>query len=358
MTASEKWNNLCKIHQSLMGEPESKVQNVWEIIFSEIFGYSKLLNEIDAHRTMRIGSTDRLIPDIIIKDNSKDLFVVELKQAFLAKDVIHELQIISYLKQLHADLGILICDRIVLIDYDYSKPDNEQTDFDISFTPDNEDGIAFIDLFSKESFSSEKVKVFIDSKIKAKRNETAIKNETTPELIDNLLQKYFASKYSKDEYEKARKSFNISVSFDEETKTVVHNQVCRNKNDVYNNYSSGVSNSDGFSKSKGIELCKSNGFYVGKNCTWASENKSNQKFWANPNTNCIQSDWWLILNDISKKKIYVFFIPINSLKPEHLVLRSDNKNLFDIQIKYDDNTFTDTRSHVQFYKWFQKELKY
>lgn len=359
MTTSEiKWNNLCKIHHSLLGEPEQKVQNVWETIFSEFFGYSKLLNEIDAHRTMRLGSTDRLIPDIIIKNNTKDLFVVELKQPSLTKDVTYELQIISYLKQLHADLGILICDRIVLIDYDYNKPDNEQKDFDISFTPDNEDGIAFIELFSKETFSPEKVKAFIDSKTKAKRNEIAIKSEITTELINNLLQNYFASKYSKDDYEKVRKSFNITICFNEEIKTVVHNNVYRNKNDVYHNYSSGVSNSDGFSKSKGIELCISKGFPVGENCTWASENKRNQKFWANPNVDCLQTDWWLLLNDISKKKIYVFFIPINSLKSEQLVLRSDNNSLFDIQIKYDDNTFTDTRSHVKFCKWFQKELKY
>ncbi len=359
MTTSEiKWNNLCKIHHNLLGEQEQKVQNVWETIFSEFFGYSKLLNEIDAHRTMRLGSTDRLIPDIIIKNNTRDLFVVELKQPSLTKDVTYELQIISYLKQLHADLGILICDRIVLIDYDYNKPDNEQKDFDISFTPDNEDGIAFIELFSKETFSPEKVKAFIDSKTKAQRNKIAIKSEITTELINNLLQNYFASKYSKDDYEKVRKSFNITICFNEEIKTLVHNQVYKNKNIVYRDYSNDVPHSDVLSKSEGIELCKSNGFDVGKNPTWASENKSNKNFWANPNTNCIQSDWWLILNDISKKRIYVFFVPANSLKHEQLVLRSDKKFQFDIQIKYDDNTFTDSRSHVQFYKWFQKELKY
>ena len=192
--------------------------------------------------------------------------------------------------------------------------------------------------------------------MKTQRNEIAIKSEITTELINDLLQNYFASKYSKDDYEKVRKSFNISVSFDEKIKTAVHNQVCKNKNIVYRDYSNGVHHSDVLSKSEGIELCKSNGFDVGRNCTWASENKSKQNFWANPNTNCIQSDWWLILNDISKKRIYVFFVPANSLK--QLTQRADKKHQFDIQIKYDDNTFTDTRSHVKFCKWFQKELKY
>lgn len=356
MTISEiKWKKLCKIHQSLMGKTEQKIQDVWETIFSEIFGYSKLLNEIDAHRTMRLGSTERLIPDIIIKNEIKDLFVVELKQASLVKDVTHELQIISYLKQLHADLGILICDRIVLIDYDYNKPDNEQIDFDIPFNPDNEDGITFIELFSKESFSPKKVKEFIDLKTRAQRNEITIKKEITTELIDNLLQNYFTNKYSKEDYIKVKNSLNIKISFDAEIQTPVF-QVPRNENIA----SSRVINSTGLNKSEGIELCRSNGFSVGRNCTWASENrgKTSQNFWANPTTDCLKSDWWLILNDISKKKIYVFFVPVNSLLPEQLVLRSDKPHQFDIQIRYGDSTFTDTRSHIQFCKWFKKEINY
>jgi len=49
-------------------------------IFAEIFGYSSLAGEIEPQRTIRIGSTERVTADIIIKNTATDLFVVELKR--------------------------------------------------------------------------------------------------------------------------------------------------------------------------------------------------------------------------------------------------------------------------------------
>ena len=58
----------------------------WKNYFSEIFGLKKILNEIASQRKLHIGSSDREIPDIILKKDSKDLFIVELKQYYLAKN--------------------------------------------------------------------------------------------------------------------------------------------------------------------------------------------------------------------------------------------------------------------------------
>lgn len=57
----------------------------WKNYFSEIFGLKKILNEIASQRKLHIGSTDREIPDIILKKDGKDLFIVELKQYSLLK---------------------------------------------------------------------------------------------------------------------------------------------------------------------------------------------------------------------------------------------------------------------------------
>ena len=63
-----RWNRFCEIFQKNHNEREDKVQKVFEQIFAVLFGYDPFDGEIDSHRTLHIGSTDRVIPDIIICD--------------------------------------------------------------------------------------------------------------------------------------------------------------------------------------------------------------------------------------------------------------------------------------------------
>ena len=77
-----KWNVFGQVMLQNLNSKEEVIQRVFEHVFAELFGYSRLLGEIESHRVIHIGSTDRVIPDIIIRDSmsNKDLFIVELKQ--------------------------------------------------------------------------------------------------------------------------------------------------------------------------------------------------------------------------------------------------------------------------------------
>ena len=113
------------------------------------------------------------------------------------------------------------------------------------------------------------------------------------------------------------------------------------------------------SKSEAISCFRSNGFSVYGNITFSSENDSyGRKFWANPKIDFLENDWWLILNDIDKREIHLFFIPANSLSYRDIYPRSDKPDLIDLQINYNDYSFEDSRSKVCFKKWFKKTLKY
>ncbi len=113
------------------------------------------------------------------------------------------------------------------------------------------------------------------------------------------------------------------------------------------------------SKPEAISLFRSNGFDIYGNITFSSENNSyGRKYWANPKVDLLKYDWWLILNDIDKKEIHLFFIPANSLSSRDVYIRSDKPNLIDLQINYNDYSFEDSRSKVCFKKWFKKTLKY
>ena len=129
----EKWNKIVELHNQYLNSQENLIQMLWESIFAEIFGYSRLYGDIDSHRSIRIGSTERVIPDIIIKNGEKDLFVVELKQHNIFYNSGIERQLLSYLKLLRIQIGVLICQKIYVYKYDPNKNDFEQEKIEIEF---------------------------------------------------------------------------------------------------------------------------------------------------------------------------------------------------------------------------------
>lgn len=212
MDSIEKWNKLCDYFERYKYDAEEKIQKVWETLFSEIFGYSSLDNEIESHRIIQLGSTERLIPDIIIKNNDTDLFMVELKREDLSVDESRKKQLYSYLKQEHNDLGILVCNQICLIKYDYSVSDAEQVCCYIDFKKNNPLGVKFIEIFEKRNFNKEKAMDFILEANKETSKIEKIKQELTTELLKRLIIDYFSKDENEELVKQLLEDYNISIS--------------------------------------------------------------------------------------------------------------------------------------------------
>ena len=75
MTREGKWNLIVEKYQQLYSSLESKIQTEWEMYCSDLFGYRKLFDEIDAQRHLSVGSGNAIIPDIILCVDKKDIFV-------------------------------------------------------------------------------------------------------------------------------------------------------------------------------------------------------------------------------------------------------------------------------------------
>ncbi|WP_296012121.1 hypothetical protein [uncultured Treponema sp.] len=208
----EDWNLLVAQHSQFYNQPECKIQVLWETYFSEIFGFSKLSNEIDSQRKLHIGSTDREIPDIILKNGTKDLFIVELKQYSLLKNDDFEKQLLNYMSHtdLRLSIGILVCEKLYL--YFYNHSDNKNDCLEIPFENDNELGIKFMELFNKNNFDVEKARDFIQSESKNKNDASKIKKEISAELVKQLLIQHFSKDYDKDVVESALKDFSFICS--------------------------------------------------------------------------------------------------------------------------------------------------
>lgn len=212
MDATEKWNKLCDYFERYKYDAEEKIQKVWETLFSEIFGYSFLDNEIESHRKIQLGSVERLIPDIIIKNNESDLFMVELKREDLSVDESKKKQLYSYLKQEHNDLGILVCNQICLIKYDYSISDDEQICCTIDFKKNNPLGVKFIEIFEKRNFNKEKAMEFILEVNRETSKIEKIKQKLTTELLRKLIVDYFSKEEKEELVIQLLEDYNISIS--------------------------------------------------------------------------------------------------------------------------------------------------
>lgn len=97
----------------------------------------------------------------------------------------------------------------------------------------------------------------------------------------------------------------------------------------------------------------------GKTITFASKNKSANNYWSNPYDYYFENEWFLILNDQFNKKIFLFKIEGGVIDSKNeLVARADMTDVIDLQISYEDPTFTDTRSKYSFKKFLIKEISY
>lgn len=171
MEAKEKWNTIVDFFKKNENCKEEVIQKDWEAMMVELFGYSKLFGELKTQFSIQIGSRERIVFDIVISNDNKNLFVIELKQHKYSRDSVFETQLITYLKQFKSNFGILICDKIYLYDYVYSKNDSEQINGFISFKKDDADGIKFVELLQKSNFDIKKIKIFINELLEKNKKE-------------------------------------------------------------------------------------------------------------------------------------------------------------------------------------------
>jgi hypothetical protein len=352
MTATEKWNKIVEQYNKHINAAEDIVQSVWEKIFAEIFGYSSLAGEIESQRIIRIGSTERVITDIIIKDDSTDLFVVELKKHNLPLNTGIEMQLLSYLKQLRNSTGILICDKIYVYAYDYSKNDNEQDKVEIDFKQNNPDGIEVVEMFSKAMFDEQAVKEFVYHKIEYIKNVERIKNELTSELTISLLKNYFTEKYGTIEFEQAIAGLNITIA---PRITTLNISSLSNLSQAPSNHNE----KHRIRRSEAHRICSDNGIkYDINDSNYANRFIGRDTYNIDPPIKRLTENWWLLLADPINKELHVFNIQVNAMPKEQIKFRENGPQTFLLRIRCDDKTFEDVNSRIKFQQWLVKTIKF
>ena len=194
MTSAEKWNLIVDGYNRLYSKPEAQVQAEWEMYCTDLFEYKKILHEIDSQRHVTIGSGGAIIPDIILRTNGTDIFDIELKQYSLMFNETFETQLISYLSLTHLSVGMIVCSKIYLYYYEYlTKSINKNV---IPFEVDNPDGIALMEMLTKDTFSADRIREYILEKKRHEKSVEEIRKSITADWIKETVRAKLLEQYS------------------------------------------------------------------------------------------------------------------------------------------------------------------
>ncbi len=197
------WDKICYEYDKHKFDKEEIWQVLVENYFS-ILGWEEQNGEITKPK-IPFGSAKYLIPDIVLKQDSRDVLVVELKQANKELTDHNEKQLFSYMKQLKLKVGILWGNSIRVF---YDVPDSVSDPVeivDINFNYQDSRGTELLEVLTKKDFSIDNLYAFCKNKLKSKQAE-----KTNQESIDFLcstagedyIKELLSIEYSKEVIEK------------------------------------------------------------------------------------------------------------------------------------------------------------
>ena len=150
---------------------EAKKKNVEESDYHslieqqlQLLGWFLFNGEICHKPSIHIGNSNHIQPDILIKKDGDEEFVIEVKRPShkLAKKDVEQLQ--SYMRQLKLSVGIYIGEHIEVF-YDMAGSKDAVSVLRIPLELNSKEGALFIDQFSKEGYDRARVLAFCKLRI-------------------------------------------------------------------------------------------------------------------------------------------------------------------------------------------------
>ena len=206
---NELWKEICFILNDI---PSSCSEELYEqkiVQMLEKLGWSRYKQEIILKQQYQLGSASTIIPDIIVKSLVRnESFVIEVKKPSVdIENISHKHQLLSYMRQLKLQYGLLIGNKIQIY-YDGNLNTSKEPVLlkSIDISKSDEYGLLFVELFQKNFFSYIKLEEFADKILKQ------LTSETHKKRLRNIL--------LSDDYRKIVTQFiaeDLSQNWDQET---------------------------------------------------------------------------------------------------------------------------------------------
>ncbi|MDE6418410.1 MAG: type I restriction enzyme HsdR N-terminal domain-containing protein [Duncaniella sp.] len=213
------WASICQMMKYADKQSEMAYQKyVRDMILDIALGWKK--EEITEQLSLQLGSTQRLIPDILVSKDPRNRFIIEMKRPGHTKTRENIDQLVSYMKQMEVPVGIYISDELDVYYKTIGDGSMPVLIMSLHFNIDDKDGDTFVSLFSSDNFSIDKIrefKEFIDKKTAYKTKVDRLLNEVTSiefkTELRSLISKYLIGRgEDKDVIEDVLDNTNITLS--------------------------------------------------------------------------------------------------------------------------------------------------
>lgn len=187
------WTFICKMMRNIDKQNEMAYQRgIKEMILEFGLGWNN--EQITEQPSLQLGSTERLVPDILVQKDERNSFIIEVKKPGRKKANGDIGQLLSYMKQLETPVGIYWGDEVEVYWKTIGDGSAPLRLLSLNFNVFCEDGETFVSLFSKENYSLDamraykeecEIKVRFDSKV-----DELLKEVTAPkyqEIVKNLI---------------------------------------------------------------------------------------------------------------------------------------------------------------------------
>lgn len=215
----EKWNyfvyDLCEAKKKDVDEDsfhtliETQLQHL---------GWAKFKGEICHKPNIHIGNNNRIEPDILIKRDDEDEFVIKVKRPSHKQSKKDVDQLLSYMRLLKLSVGIYMGEHIEIF-YDIPSSKEAISIMKVPLEIDNKLGARFIDKFLKDNFSRDTIVDFCEERIQEIQRQNSL-NEIKESLIADAqtqitesLKPYLMEKYGSSFSEEEIKGMLATIRF-------------------------------------------------------------------------------------------------------------------------------------------------
>lgn len=170
----------------------------------QLLGWFLFNGEICHKPSIHIGNSNHIQPDILIKKDGEEEFVIEVKRPShkLVKKDVEQLQ--SYMRQLKLSVGIYIGEHIEVF-YDMAGSKDAVSVLRIPLELNSNEGTLFIDQFSKEGYDRARVLSFCKQRIDEMQHQAEL-NKLRDDIIAHpksridVAMLYYLSAWHKDQF--------------------------------------------------------------------------------------------------------------------------------------------------------------
>lgn len=237
---TERWHEVCYfLHKSISPNISEELfeQKVFQVL--EKMGWSSFRKEIQPKQSIQVGSNNWIIPDIIVKSVEKKFqFVVEVKKPSAnLEDSSHKNQLISYMRMLKSEYGLLIGSNIkIYYDGNLSESENPILLNQIQFEESSSEGVRFIKEFSKDTYSEDEIAIYtqelvqnLNAKMDYKKILSLVTSEDYLNKVKLLIKEDLNDQYNDQAIVDALDDISVKITVDHDDSksipSVVHKEI-------------------------------------------------------------------------------------------------------------------------------------